>query len=240
MGCGSTKVVATDANSLFCLSCIDGRAKNRIMGSPGGDAGNLFRCILACQKIVPSAKLQDEEKMTKIIKEVCKNLKHHLYYHTDSHAIHDFDPLKGNPEDASLPCSIGCGYFKVCTTTPEKLEEDEQCAEMAKLFLRTLVKSIQSDAKEFDVVTLEGDHAENQCKLFKHSTPYQADGKTFIYHPQVEYTQGEILLRIIFKLYSELDEKKTEIIPAYHTLCTKHWEKTIGILFPGGEIQTIE
>ena len=92
----------------------------------------------------------------------------------------------------------------------------------------------------FDYVVLKGDHAEEQVKLFNGTKPYKADGKTFIYHPTVEATDGAKILEVVVQVISELTSKKDDIYAKYKEICKQHWEHTINYLAPGKEIQKMD
>lgn len=242
MGCGSSKVDAGAQNNLFCLSCIDGRTQETIMGCPGGDAGALFRCLFSCKQVSPeTAALNDEAKIKQIILDMSKTLHHLFYYHTDDHASHHFDPKKVKDfSEATKGANIGCGYFKLCCTAPGELGEDEQCQNYAKFFISTLTKAYTESPKVFDYVVLKGDHAEDNVKLFHSTKAYKADGKTFIYHPNVESSEGQKILEAIYSSIPELASNKDEIAQKYQEVCKQHWEHTINYLAPGKDIQEMD
>lgn len=224
-------------NNLQCVSCIDGRATNEIMAAPGGDAGNLFRALLSCYRVTNSSIFTDESKIKEIIYQTAKTIGHQLYFHTDDHAMHHYDPLTSQPNEAHVSDHIGCGYFKVCITAPEKLKEDAVCPDIAQKFLRALVSTIQEHKELFDIIILQGGHKEKRVILSHSTKPIKADGETFIYHPNVESTEGGKFLDVIFSLHSELLPKKAEITEYYNNLCKQHWEGTINVLLPGGKIE---
>lgn len=242
MGCGGSKVEAKTDNNLYCLSCIDGRTTQTIMGCPGGDAGALFRCLYACKQVSSeTSALDDEQKIIQVIKEVSQKLHHLLYYHTDDHAAHHFNPKSIKDfSEAAQGANIGCGYFKLCCTAPGELGEDSEMQNYAKFFISTLTKSYVQTPKIFDYVTLQGDHAEENVKLFHSKKPFKADGKTFIYHPNVESADGLTILEAIYSVIPDLSSKKDEISQKYQEICKQHWEHTINYLAPGKEIQEID
>lgn len=242
MGCSGSKVDATTANNLFCLSCIDGRTTETIKGCPGGDAGVLFRCLYAAKQVSPDTQgLNDDSKIKKIIIDTTVKLKHIFYYHTDDHAAHHFDPTKiSDFSEAAKGENIGCGYLKLCCTAPGELDEDDNLSEYAKFYVSALTKAYTENKKVFDYVVLKGDHAEEQVKLFNGTKPYKADGKTFIYHPNVENTDGHKILEVIYQDIPELASKKDEISQKFQEICKRHWEKTINYLAPGKEIQKMD
>lgn len=225
-----------------CLSCIDGRTTDVILGCPGGDAGALLRCIFACKLVCPEASfLNDEQKYLEIIKETSKQLQHPLYYHTDDHSLHGFDPKTvQNLDEAVKGENIGCGYLKLCCVAPHELEEDENLSNLTKTYIKSLVKGYQENSDLFNYVVLQGGHQETEVKLHNHKKPVQANGKTFIYHPNAEIDTGKIILDAICTAAPEVTPKKEEISKKYQEICKHHWEKTINFLAPGKEIQVIE
>ena len=239
MGCGATKVKATASNNLFCMSCIDGRAKEELMGSPGGDAGNIFRVLYSATLVSPDTSFMPST-ITEILIECQKKFGHEIYFHTDDHAIHHFDPKTATSfEEADEAQNIGCGYFKLCATAPEKLEEDEKCQDLAKTFLKVLTETINKNPDLFDLVCLHGDHNEKYVKKTDSTKPLKADGQTFIYHPKVELAEGGKILDVVIGKFPALADHKDDILDKYKEVCQKHWEHAIAILAPGVEIQSV-
>ncbi|OHT00840.1 hypothetical protein TRFO_32401 [Tritrichomonas foetus] len=240
MGCGGSKVQATASNNLFCMSCIDGRATDEMMGSPGGDAGNVFRSIYATSNIFPDI-VFDQKKMEEIILLCAKKFGHQLYYHTDDHAILHYNPKNDDHYDEAIKAeNIGCGYFKLCVTAPDKLEESEKCVELAKTFLKALSEDVHDNSNKFDVVCLHGEHHELHVVISKIVKPLKADGETFIYHPKMELLEGQKIISTIGELELIILTKKDEIVEEYRQICKKHWSHVIVVLAPGVEIEKIK
>ncbi|OHS99502.1 hypothetical protein TRFO_34042 [Tritrichomonas foetus] len=240
MGCSASKSVQpTTSNNLFCMSCIDGRATDELKGSPGGDAGNVFR---ACYAVTQECDIKfDQKKLCQIILACAKKFQHELYFHTDDHAVHHFDPKTAtNYDDACKAENIGCGYFKLCATAPEKLDEDEKCVELASAFLKALVETIHDNPKNFDVVCLHGDHNEKYVKKSKLMKPLKADGQTFIYHPKVELEEGDKIIDVLCEIEPSIKDKKEDVQKTYKKICKSHWEHAIEVLAPGVEIEKIK
>lgn len=225
-----------------CLSCIDGRATDVILGCPGGDAGAILRCLFACKLVNPDAEfLHNQDKIVEIIKEASKELKRPIYYHTDDHSLHGFDPKTiTDLEEALKGEHIGCGYLKLCCIAPHELAEDEKLASLTRVFIKALVKTYQENTDLLNYVILKGGHQETDVKLYHSHTPVQANGKTFIYHPNAENNACKTILNALCNVVPELSTKKDEIDQKHQEVCKQHWEKTINYLAPGKEIQVID
>ena len=225
-----------------CLSCIDGRATDVILGCPGGDAGAILRCLYACKHSHPDADFhKDEQKIVEVIKAVSKKLNYPVYYHTDDHSLHDLDPKTiTDLEEAIKGEHIGCGYLKLCCIAPHELGEGENLASLTRVFIKALVKAYQENTDLFNYVILKGGHQETEVKLYRGHTPVQANGKTFIYHPNAEAKAGKSILDAVCEVVPELASKKDEIDSKYQEIAKNHWEKTINYLAPGKEIQVLD
>ena len=218
---------------------MDGRATNLILGSPGGDAGIIFRFLRAAQIVLPEVQFP-ANVISDILIACHKHFNHKIYFHTDDHAIHHYDPATSkNYDDAVVPQNIGCGYFKVCTNFPEKLQEDEKMGEFAKTFLKTLIQTIQEHPDLFEVTCLHGDHVEKFVKKTASLEPLQADGVTFIYHFKAEENQGPLIFDAVAEVVPAILGQKNEILAKFDEVCDQHWSHAIGLLAPGIEIQTV-
>jgi rhodanese-related sulfurtransferase len=168
-------------------SCVDGRDDHGVIGTPGGDAGELLLGLAAAERLRGRALEQAD---------VLRLLEHHIdtfgrfYMHSDTHAMNRLivDGLRkddrvvphlgtvfaaeewrawlAKPPPAAReavlfhltrPTNIGCGHLKFAMTAGDDYGVRP---ELAEHFLRAFHTLRWAGAPEFEFVILGGDHVE--------------------------------------------------------------------------------
>jgi rhodanese-related sulfurtransferase len=168
-------------------SCVDGRDDHGVIGTPGGDAGELLLGLAAAERV--RGRAFDE-------REVVRLLEHHIdtfgrfYMHSDTHAMNrlivdgfrkddrvvphlgsisaaeEWRRWLAKPPAAARaavlghltrPENIGCGHLKFAMTAHDDYGVR---AELAVHFLRAFHSLRWAGAPEFEFVVLGGDHVE--------------------------------------------------------------------------------
>jgi hypothetical protein len=206
-------------------SCIDGRAHGSLYGSPGGDGGLLLRVLLAAKKVIGYDPSSDD------IRALIAKSKRPLYFHTDNHATHHYDPRKTFSPECSSAGNIGCGYFKASIHSPEKIGPSDPAtlsAVAAKVWTALCALAAQK-SPAVECVELTGNHAENDVVVVEKFEPADPAGHCFVYHPGHEEAVGAQFIDLI----PGGAGKKPEIAAALKEICAEHWNGAISLLAPG-------
>jgi hypothetical protein len=217
-----------------CSSCIDGRAHGLLFGSPGGDGGIVLRALLAMKAVVgidPSP-----ERIQSLLALYATFAKRSLYFHTDTHAIHHYDPRdQFDATKCVLAANIGCGYFKASIHMPEKIgpSEGDDLRQMAAKVWTALCWLAAEKSPVVNCVELEGDHAENDVVIVNKFEKADPDGHCFVYHPGHEEELGGQVVDLLCNEYDigRQDEVKVKL----KEICEEHWNGAIELLAPGIE-----
>ena len=195
-------------------ACVDGRDAHAIVGTPGGDAGELVLALAAAEKLGSEPfSAQDVDRMFENYLEAFG----HFYLHTDSHAAErwleavglefedhdDIEALLHAPpaehaqrllDLVANPDYVGCGHLRLSLQFPEQYEvRPDLVRDVMSAYFRRLWKGDQ----RLEFVVLEGDHAESAIlqvemghKVHAYSkvplvSPRVGDTEVFVVHPQV-------------------------------------------------------
>lgn len=167
-------------------ACVDGRDAHAIVGTPGGDAGELILALATVESItgrpLPDA---DVERLFDAYLEAFG----HFYLHTDAHALATLldaveedhpDVDVPNPDDRSAaldfvrnppgevksslerhlvePDAVGCGHLRLMLRDPEGYAVRP---ELTTTVLRTFFRRLWARHPAPEYVVLEGGHAES-------------------------------------------------------------------------------
>ena len=164
------------------LSCVDGREPGQVLGTPGGDAGELLVALATVEQLA-DAPIEDDE----LVRILDRYLAHfgRFYMHTDSHAIdHLGAALAQDPAFAGLdlsapgatdalvrapgdhaaallphliaPDNVGCGHLKLILKHPDDYGVRQG---LAQQFIAAVFRALWAGA-DIHYVVLQGDHAE--------------------------------------------------------------------------------
>jgi rhodanese-related sulfurtransferase len=168
------------------VSCVDGRDDSGVIGSPGGDAGELLVGLRAVERLV-RRELRDSEVATLLTRRL--DVFGRFYMHTDVHAANHniqllradsrFDDALSNVHEAlewrrfwaspprdlrgpllehSLePAGIGCGHLRLQLTRATEYDTREG---LVRGVLRAFHEKRWSGAPEMELVPLAGGHTE--------------------------------------------------------------------------------
>lgn len=191
-------------------SCVDGRDRHSVVGTPGGDAGELLLALAA---------LEEVRGMELDVDEIHQLLDAYLeafgrfYIHTDTHALEglehelgleeqDVEHLVRHPPrhlEAALldaltsPERVGCGHLRLVLRNPE---EYGVRPELTRALLRAVLVRLWR-GETIDFVILEGDHHEGAVVNVRvdrevHAftriprvVPHVGDHAIFVNHPEV-------------------------------------------------------
>lgn len=222
------------------LVCIDGRGSSEGYGSPGGDAGVMIRTLLAYYLV--TGKQATREQITTYVKRVSHSLGKSIYIHTDSHAREHYNPETDPSEDGAKPENIGCGYIKVCVTSPQTLGEKgvDILPEIAKTVVITVYDILKTKPKRVGLVVLEGEHSENKVLVCNsEDRALNPKGHKFIYHPANEEKEALMMIDHLVEIAGCAGEK-AKIVEVTKELNKTHWEKVIAVLAPDAKWKTYE
>ncbi|MCB9603522.1 MAG: rhodanese-like domain-containing protein [Sandaracinus sp.] len=164
-------------------ACVDGRGEDAVLGTPGGDAGELLLALAAVEEVTGEALAEGEVVM---LFDAYVESFGRFYFHTDDHALHHLagalrnDPrfegltLDGEALGALLsspppalrdpllehlldPANVGCGHLRLLMT---HAQDYGVRAELAHAFGRVVFRRLWSEPELFDFVVLHGDHHE--------------------------------------------------------------------------------
>ncbi len=185
-------------------ACVDGRGEMGVIGTPGGNAGELALYLDSYEKI--SGKKLNEEEVRAIFDNYLAAFGK-FYLHTDGQAVHhlgvqDEQELSNPPEDKknelleklTNPNNIGCGHLKHAMIDPEayKLNPD-----LIKFLMKAFFKRLWAGDSNVEFVILEGEHKEgavitvkvaveeiNEQTKIPTISPKIEGASAFVYHPQ--------------------------------------------------------
>lgn len=193
-------------------SCVDGRGEIGVVGTPGGNAGELALYLDSYEKI--SGIKLTEEQVDKIFENYLKTFGK-FYLHSDSHALQHmgvrsdddlYDPSEEEKEhlleQLTNPNNIGCGHLKLALKNPQEYGLNP---DLIRYLLKSFFKKLWSKDKNVEFDILDGEHAEGAVLLVKVDaeeigaytqiptiSPRVEGTSTFVYHPQaVEFMRRE-------------------------------------------------
>jgi hypothetical protein len=217
-----------------CSSCIDGRAHGLLYGSPGGDAGIVLRVLVAAKAILgvdPSI-----DRIKALITKYGGSAKRALYFHTDTHATHHYDPrTKFDAQKCCQAAHIGCGYFKGSIHMPEKIgpSDTASLSALGQKVWSAFCALAAGKSSAVQCVELEGEHAENDVVVVEKFEKADPDGHCFVYHPGHEEAIGGQLVDLICQEYDV--NRQDEVKAQFKEVCKEHWDGAITLLAPGVE-----
>jgi hypothetical protein len=172
--------------------CVDGRCKECIVGTPGGDMGDLFLKLTAVEQV--SGKLFSHDELKEIFVKAMKGKKQKFYMHADTHLVHHLaehfhmseeemhSSLLKNPRakkekllDELLKTeNIACGHLKLIAQNAEngtkgKNGHNEQYPGARRDMLNSLMAAFYEElwnGGNVELVILEGDHEERAVAVF--------------------------------------------------------------------------
>lgn len=104
------------------ISCVDGRDDHGVVGTPGGDAGEVLLALAATEQV--TGRPIEKATLARILRHYIDTFGH-LYLHTDTHALNRFIlSMRADPRLADeLPPreTQGPGWRKFMSKPPEKL-----------------------------------------------------------------------------------------------------------------------
>jgi len=167
-------------------SCVDGREDRAIIGTPGGDAGELMLGLAAVEQVTGAhVDIAHVAELTRAFADTFGG----IYLHTDNHAlnrlarslqsdsrlaekaatlktINDWENFLKRPSldlrDALLehliqPVHIGCGHLRLALTNPHGYKLRP---ELLTSFFRAFYTELWAGARDLEWVILGGDHNE--------------------------------------------------------------------------------
>lgn len=158
-------------------SCVDGRSREGVIGTPGGNAGE-FLLMLTTMENLTKGKFSDDN-IRAILREYTEKLGK-FYFHTDTRAIdvvsqvvnHNVskyfrdENLKTSPpeelrerllNELVLPATIGCGHIKLMMM---KANEYGVRPELVQSFILAFYQELWAGNPQLELVVLEGSHQE--------------------------------------------------------------------------------
>ena len=193
-------------------ACVDGREESTVLGTPGGDAGELLLALSTIEAVTGRA--LREEEIQRVFDHYVDGFGR-FYMHTDRHAldrlaedsrlaeIEDVEALVRHPPAAlreSLlealvePEHIGCGHLGLVAMHPEEYGVRR---ELTRSFLRVVFETLWRFPERVDYVVLEGGHTEEAVLNVHVEGPVHAftnvpaisprlEGRSFfVNHPEV-------------------------------------------------------
>ncbi len=167
-------------------SCVDGREDRAIIGTPGGDAGELILGLAAVEAVTGNrVDLTHVPALTRAFADTFGG----IYLHTDNHALNQLarsmaaDPrlsttasalntvrewesfLRHPPHQLRdplldhlvMPNHVGCGHLRLALTKPERYSVR---SDLITAFFRAFYRGLWDGAPDLHWVVLGGDHAE--------------------------------------------------------------------------------
>ena len=239
-------------------SCVDGRGRESIVGTPGGNAGEFILALTSAEEISGQKILL--ERMDEILGRYLEKTGK-FYMHTDDHALikaglTEDGVRKGAIEDderkeklleiLSNPANGGCGHLRLMAQNPSEYDvRPELVAEVIRAIYRALW-----EGKDIEFVVLEGGHNEGAVvNIMLDGEEVRAETKiptispsvkgvqVFVNHPQAtSFMRQEILGHMAKITGLELDLDKFE--KQIREIGNKQLTATIGYLAEGLPIYT--
>ena len=167
-------------------SCVDGREDRAIIGTPGGDAGELMLGLAAVE--ASTGTKVDIDKVAPLTRAFADTFGG-IYLHTDNHAlnkltralasdkrladrvvslktIEDWETFLRRPaaelrnallEHLIQPAHVGCGHLRLALTNPQRYKLRP---ELLAAFFRAFYTELWTGARDLHWVVLGGDHNE--------------------------------------------------------------------------------
>eukprot|EP00455_Lapot_gusevi_P050129 TRINITY_DN721_c0_g5_i4.p1 TRINITY_DN721_c0_g5~~TRINITY_DN721_c0_g5_i4.p1 ORF type:complete len:606 (-),score=122.28 TRINITY_DN721_c0_g5_i4:113-1930(-) len=189
------------------LSCVDGRDPSGVVGTPGGDIGELV-VVLAAAEQVSGQQLTEQQVETIFWRRL--DAFGRCYLHSDVHAMHElraaldsdaqfqqYHPLLHNPftfnrfvqhPPADIqgplldllinPRLLGCGHIRLMLQNSEVYQVRP---ELVQYVLRAFFRALWKGAAECDFVVLSGQHREGAVVVVQSANPLHS----FSYIPLV-------------------------------------------------------
>ena len=167
-------------------SCVDGREDRAIIGTPGGDAGELMLGLAAVEEVTGE---QVDPSQVSVLTRAFADTMGGIYLHTDNHALNhltrslraddrfndrvstlrtisDWEGFLRHPpselrsgllEHLIQPSHIGCGHLRLALTGPDRYKLRP---ELLTAFFNTFYAELWGGARDLEWVVLGGDHNE--------------------------------------------------------------------------------
>lgn len=191
-------------------SCVDGRAKQNVVGVPGGNAGEFLLALAAADKVSrsPFNPTLINMAMRRYI-----NRFGMFYMHTDEHVLEQMNVTEKelrNPSESHRerllsqlvrPENIGCGHIMLQLTQNEKYDVRPQ---LVQAFLQEFYRELWRGNHDVELDVLHGQHAEGAVLVVQTDTkptnhsmiptvrPNIYGQQAFVYHPQMaDYMREE-------------------------------------------------
>jgi rhodanese-related sulfurtransferase len=193
------------------VSCVDGRDDSGVIGSPGGDAGELLVGLRALEKML-HRELSDSEVATLLARRL--DIFGRFYVHTDVDASNDairtvradprFDGYLDSVEEslewrkfmasppravreallehALQPAHVGCGHLRLAMTRPSDYDTREA---LVAALLRSFHQKRWDGAPELEEVALAGGHTERAVLNVRIEGPLMAFSRIPLVSPAV-------------------------------------------------------
>jgi len=195
-------------------ACVDGRDAHAIIGTPGGDAGELVLALAAAEQL--GRRPFSAEAVDQVFADYLEAFGH-FYMHTDEHAAHrwlehagvafdgaeDVAALLSEPPvamrsrllaSAADPKHIGCGHLRLSV---QFAEDYGVRPGLVRDVMNAYFKRLWAGDERLEFVVLAGDHAESGIlqiemgqKVHAFSqvplvSPRVGDTEVFVVHPEV-------------------------------------------------------
>lgn len=250
-------------------ACVDGRDAHAIIGTPGGDAGELILALAVAEQLGRAP--FSEASVDRVFADYLDAFGH-FYLHTDVHAARrwldsagvagdDVDGLlRAPPRDAQVallgraaePAHIGCGHLRLTVERPEAYGVRPG---LVHAVLSAYFRRLWSGDARLEFVVLEGSHAESavltvQMGQAVHAysqvplvSPRVGDTEVFVVHPEVSAFVREqnaaFLLEEVPSLMSA-GVGETSFLDALERLAAVQIGETIEALAPGLPVFAVE
>ena len=230
-------------------SCVDGRARAGIVGTPGGNAGEFILALTALENVTKrSIDLADMDALLARWIDACGA----FYMHTDEHALEHFvggvEDVLRHPteerkrtllEDAGDTDCIGCGHLRLMM---QHLVEYGVRQELVAAAIQAIYRRLWSGSGDIDFVVLEGAHQEGAVvnvlltsddvtaeTSMPTLAPMVGDQQIFVNHPQaVSFMRRDTARRIAAIAGTDVDSDAW--LQAVEMLGRKQLTATVGHL----------
>lgn len=195
-------------------ACVDGRDAHAIIGTPGGDAGELVLALATAEQL--GHEPFSEDAVDRVFGHYLDAFGH-FYLHTDGHAAQRWlghvglsfedqeevesllqappEPYRARLLDAvAEPSHVGCGHLRLSL---QHAEDYGVRARLVRDVLRAYFRRLWQGDPRLEFVVLEGEHAESaivsiemERKVHAYTqiplvSPRVRDTEVFVIHPQV-------------------------------------------------------